>query len=278
MTEPNPLVSVIIPTYNRAALVPLAIQSALNQTHQNLEIIVIDDGSTDNTKEAVESIAEQDSRVKYLRHDTNKGVAAARNTGIMQARGEYIAFLDSDSQWMPEKIQKQLKVFHEGSQELGLVGSGRINVGGKHSGKKWIPNAFGDIYKKFLRGNCYPGGPPEIVIKKQCLEKVGLFDERLLCYEDIDLYIRIAKCYHFDAVTEPLVEIDFDAPNALSSNTLARFTGAKRMLEKYESEFPRISSYRSKYNSYIGGVLYSQGLKRLSRHYFRHALFAVVTL
>ena len=107
MDNINPTVSVIIPEYNRSKLLSLAIESALNQTYQDLEIIVIDDGSTDNTKEVVEGFIKQDSRVKYIQHENNKGASAARNTGIMSAKGEYIAFLDSDCQWMPEKIEKK---------------------------------------------------------------------------------------------------------------------------------------------------------------------------
>ena len=111
MPEKNPTVSIIIPTYNRAHLIGRAIQSVLNQTYQNFEIIVVDDGSTDNTEEMIKEFQKHDKRIKYIRHEKNRGGAAARNTGIKVARGEYIAFQDSDDEWLPEKLEKQMDVF-----------------------------------------------------------------------------------------------------------------------------------------------------------------------
>ena len=102
----QPLVSVIIPTYNRADLIGHTLESVINQSYRNLEIIVIDDGSVDNTEEVVKAIG--DSRIRYIRHQTNCGGSTARNTGVEAARGEYIAFLDSDDIWVPNKIQLQL--------------------------------------------------------------------------------------------------------------------------------------------------------------------------
>jgi len=98
-----PRISVIIPSYNRANTIGRAIQSALSQSYQDFEIIVIDDGSTDHTEEVIRSF--QDSRIRYIRHNRNRGGSAARNTGIHAARGEYIAFLDSDDEWLPQKLE-----------------------------------------------------------------------------------------------------------------------------------------------------------------------------
>ena len=109
MNGKTPKVSVIIPTYNRAHLVGRAIRSVLNQTYQDFEIIVVDDGSTDNTEEVVKSF--NDPRIRYIRHEKNRGGSAACNTGIRAARGEYIAFQDSDDEWLPEKLEKQMQVF-----------------------------------------------------------------------------------------------------------------------------------------------------------------------
>ena len=115
----SPLVSVIIPTHNRADLVPLAIQSVLQQTYTNLECIVVDDASTDNTEETVRTII--DERIIYLRHENNKHASAARNTGIKYARGEFIAFLDDDDEWLPTKLEKQVPFLLNLHEKVGMI-------------------------------------------------------------------------------------------------------------------------------------------------------------
>jgi glycosyltransferase involved in cell wall biosynthesis len=102
----QPLVSVIIPSYNRANLISIPLKSVINQSYTNIEILVIDDGSIDNTEEVVKAIG--DSRIRYIRQPTNRGGAATRNTGIEMAQGEYVAFLDSDDAWVPDKLELQL--------------------------------------------------------------------------------------------------------------------------------------------------------------------------
>jgi glycosyltransferase involved in cell wall biosynthesis len=113
------LVSIIIPTYNRAKFVSRAIDSCLRQTYSEIEILVVDDHSSDETTQVVESY--KDPRVKYFLHEKNLGVAAARNTGLRNATGEFITFLDSDDEWMPEKIGRQLGVFKNNNSGIGLV-------------------------------------------------------------------------------------------------------------------------------------------------------------
>ena len=107
----NSKISIVIPTYNRVDFLPKAIQSVLNQTYRNWEMIIVDDGSTDNTEEIVKGYKE--SRIQYIVHKYNLGLSAARNTGIKKSRGEYIAFLDSDDEWFPEKISCQMNIFQK---------------------------------------------------------------------------------------------------------------------------------------------------------------------
>ena len=111
-------VSIIIPTYNRANVLPASIQSVLQQTDADFELLVIDDGSDDNTDTVVESM--NDARIRYLKMPANKGVAAARNEGIRQAKYDYIAFQDSDDYWMPDKLEKQM-TFMTQNPETGLL-------------------------------------------------------------------------------------------------------------------------------------------------------------
>ncbi len=115
----NKLVSVIIPTYNRAKTLPRAIKSALSQSYKNIEVIIVDDGSTDNTEEIVKNY--QDSRIVFLKHITNEGCAAALNTGISNVKGEYVAFLDSDDEWLPTKIEKQMVKFKYVDENVGVI-------------------------------------------------------------------------------------------------------------------------------------------------------------
>ena len=106
----NELISVIIPSYNSGKFLGEAIESVVNQTYKNIEIIVINDGSTDNTEEIAKKWQKRDERVRYLKHKENKGPSAARNTGIKNSRGEYIAFLDDDDEWLPEKLERVIEI------------------------------------------------------------------------------------------------------------------------------------------------------------------------
>jgi glycosyltransferase involved in cell wall biosynthesis len=197
----NPRVSVIIPTYNRAQLVRRAIQSVLNQTYQDFEIIVVDDGSTDNTTEVVNSIG--DERVRCIRHQVNKGASASRNTGIRAARGELIGFLDSDDEWLPEKLQRQVDKFDVASANVGLVYGGYVVIDDET--KKVIgqvhPEKRGYVFKEVLKAS-HPPNPLTPLIKKECFDKVGLFDEDIRFGEDWDMWLRIAEHYEFDFVNE----------------------------------------------------------------------------
>jgi glycosyltransferase involved in cell wall biosynthesis len=197
----NPRVSVVIPTYNRAHLVSRSIQSVLSQTYQDFEVIVVDDGSTDNTSEAVNSIG--DERVNYIRHDVNKGASASRNTGIRAARGELIGFLDSDDEWLPQKLQKQVDRFDIASPNVGLVYGGYVVIDDET--KKAIgqvhPEKRGYVFKEVLKAS-HPPSPLTPLVKRECFEKVGLFDEDIRFGEDWDMWLRIAEHYEFDFVDE----------------------------------------------------------------------------
>ena len=128
----KPTVSIIIPTYNRAHLIDRSIQSVLNQTYQDFELIVVDDGSTDNTEDIIRQFQEKDKRIKYIKHDKNKGGSAARNTGIKNSRGEYIAFQDSDDEWFPEKLEKQIEIIECTDPKVGIVYSDMFKIYNKN--------------------------------------------------------------------------------------------------------------------------------------------------
>jgi len=201
----NPKVSILLPSFNRAHLLYRAIKSILSQTFQDFELIIVDDGSSDNTEEVVKSF--KDSRIIYIRHDKNKGASAARNTGLQVAGGEYIAFQDSDDEWLPEKLEKQIKVFETAPSGVGVVYTSFWKYLNNND-KIYIPDPQikqkeGCIFKELLKHNLI--GLPTAIIRKECFEKVGKFDEELFCLEDWDLFIRISRYYQFMFIDEPLV-------------------------------------------------------------------------
>lgn len=198
----NPLVSVIIPSFNAERFIEEAIESVLSQTFQDFEILVIDDGSTDSTQETVFNIP--DSRIRYI-YKKNGGASSARNLGIKNAIGKYIAFLDYDDLWMPEKLQLQLNKFYQ-EPELGLVYCWveSINIDGK---TRFIakPHNEGWVYNDlFLDNFLHNGSVP--LIKRECFFKTGTFDESLSNAQDWQMWFNIAKYYKFGVVKEILVK------------------------------------------------------------------------
>lgn len=206
--DTDPTVSVIIPTYNRAHLIPRAIQSVLSQTYRDFELIVVDDGSIDNTEEVVKSF--DDERIRYIKHERNKGVASARNTGIKIAKGKYVAFLDSDDEWFPNKLEKHVQAFKDAPPKVGVVYSGVWVL--------WYNNRYrktyisypckekeGDLHHSFLKKNSI--FPSAVLVKKECFSQAGMFDEELLAVEDWEQWLRISKYYHFKCIDAPLAWI-----------------------------------------------------------------------
>ena len=267
----NPTVSVIIPTYNRAHLIGIAIKSVLNQTYQDFEIIVVDDGSTDNTGEIIRSF--KDKRVKYIKkYKENKGSSVARNIGIKVARGKYIAFLDSDDEWLPEKLDKQIKVLQSESPEVGVVYSNLcyIDENGKSMNKSLSRKKEGYIYEDLL-GRNYVGTPSTLLIKKVCFNQVGLFDDLLNAQEDWDMWIRIAKYYRFALIKIPLVKYRLHS-NQISRNLELKIITANRILVKYKDELEKRRGVHSKHYFYIGLRFCRIGKTKEGRRYLIKAI------
>ena len=250
MPEKNPTVSVIIPTYNRAHLIGRAIQSVLNQTYQDFEVIVVDDGSIDNTEKIVKSF--NDPRIRYIRHEKNKGAAAARNTGIRAARGKYIAFQDSDDEWLSEKLEKQMKIFENAPANLGVVYTGFWRI--EHDKKKYIPFSWvvqkeGNIHKELLKGSFID--LPTVLIRKECFKKAVMFDEKLPRLQDWELVIRLSKYYNFKCVDEPLL-ISYCTSESISVNNDALIKALKLILSKHFNDFAEDKKLLSKHYFSIG--------------------------
>ena len=196
----NPLVTVIIPTYNRGWILKEAIDSVLSQDFDDFELIVVDDGSTDNT----DSILDEYARDIIILRQDNRGVSAARNAGIDFASGPLIAFLDSDDLWLPEKLASQVDFFNSNpdvlicqTQELWIRNGKRVNPKKRHE------KFSGMIFKHSLP-LCIVS-PSAVMLKKKLLDQTGVFDERLPACEDYDLWLRISCRYPIFLIDTPLI-------------------------------------------------------------------------
>lgn len=245
---PSPVVSIIIPTYNRAHLLRRAIDSVQAQTFDDIEIIVVDDASIDDTKAVVDSY--DNTRILYIQHQNNKGGGAARNTGISAASGAYVAFLDSDDEWIPQKLEKQLHVFEKGDSELGLVYTAYAKFDWKGEFIHIQSNgAQSFLLNELLRRN-FIGTTSTVLVKRDCLIQIGGFDERFESCQDWDLWIRLAKKYTFEFISESLVNYFRHTGERISTNP-SLISGYELILEKYRTDIEA-----------CGGDL-------LAEHYFR---------
>ncbi len=209
----KPLVSVIIPTYNRADLLGRAIQSALDQTYQKIEIIIVDDASNDNTEEIVRKF--HNKNVVYIRHNCNKGGGAARNAGIIASNGEYIAFLDDDDEWLNDKLEKQIETIKTLSSEWGGIYCGFYRITGKKS-KAVEVFKNGNLKTEVLREKLDIGSSSTLLFIKKIILEIGLFDETFERNQDFELLIRFFRKYKLFSLKEPLVKIytrNYNIPN-----------------------------------------------------------------
>lgn len=208
----NTLVSVIIPTYNRAWTLADAIDSVLAQDYKTFELIVVDDGSSDNTPNLVDRYS---GRLKLIRQ-ANAGVSAARNRGIAEARGDFTAFLDSDDTWLPQKLSRQMDFFIRRpdalicqTQEIWIRNNVRVNP------RKYHKKPSGMIFEPSL--DLCLVSPSAVMMKKELFNEIGCFDKNLPACEDYDLWLRVSSRYPIYLVNDPLVIKRGGHPDQLSS-------------------------------------------------------------
>ena len=232
----KPLVSVVIAAYNVAAYLPLAVKSVLDQVYRNIEVIIIDDGSTDGTKEAVRRYL-GDPRVKYLFQE-NKGQAAAKNYGIRESRGEYVAFLDGDDMWVSEKLEQQMPLFMK-SKDVGVVYSRVLYI--DETGKE-LTVADNELFRGRVSGPLLIRnfiGFGSCVVKKECFDRLGGFKEHMRMGIDYDLWLRISTQYEFDYVDRPLLYYRLWT-GQMSKNQKVRYLNGIATMKSFLQEFPGV--------------------------------------
>lgn len=208
MRHQNDKVSVIMATYNRAYCIGRAIESIIGQTHPNWELMVVDDGSSDNTDEVVEELQKKDSRIRYLKLDKNLGCSGARNEAMKICTGDYITFLDSDDEYDPTKIEKQVKIFQESKNpKLGIVSCGAIDHRDGVEYNRRMPIKREDYYRSLLAKRKRIGvGSPFMMIPSSIIKGENIyFDPNMPAAVDWDIAIRIFRKYTLEFVPEYLV-------------------------------------------------------------------------
>jgi glycosyltransferase involved in cell wall biosynthesis len=229
-----PKVSIIIPTYNCAEYITEAVESALNQTFRDFEVIVVDDGSTDNTKLVLDKFIK---KISYI-YQENQGVAVARNNGIVRSTGDYISFLDSDNKWKLNLLAESVPVL-ETENAVGLVHSGKIRI---TEDGKIIEGVRRNHNVKYLSGYIYHNlllrkahiNLSSAVMRKNCIDDVGLFDVNLskIGCEDRDLFIRIARKYKVKYIDKPLYYGRYRS-TSMSANYENMLRGRYYIVDKY---------------------------------------------
>lgn len=256
------LVSIIIPTYNRSDTISRSIRSAIMQTYPEIEVIIVDDASTDDTKDVVQSFT--DSRIQYLRHFENMGGGTARNTGIKVSRGEYLAFLDSDDEWLPDKLERQVQLFESLPNSYGLVYCGffvRSKDGKIIKGRP--PEKRGDIFFDMLSRNVI-GTLSVAMIKKEFIDKIDGFDEDLNCRQDYDLYLRLTRICKCDFIINPLVVYSEQySISRISNSKRALVVGHQKIFRKHGAEIRKLPpEMKAIYFARVGSILIEAGAIR----------------
>ncbi len=270
----QPEVSIIVRTYNRVDLLRRAISSTLAQTYANFEIVVVDDGSDDGTGEMVAAIA--DRRVRYVRTDHCGSAAAAANVGLLASQGQFIAFLDDDDEWLPDKLKVQMSVFGNAGEQTGVVYSGAWLAEGNNGARSYWPparfkNTAGHIHKAlFSQSNFIPC--VTVVVRKMCFDHVGGFDESLPAAEDYDMWIRISRDYRFAYVPEALA-IHHVTAGCMTSDHRRYVAARQLLLRKYDTEFMAYGRKKSAdFYCRMGGLLFIAGDSLEGRQYMLSAI------
>jgi glycosyltransferase involved in cell wall biosynthesis len=273
MSSPT-LVSVILPTCNRAGFLKGSIESVLAQTHKQWKLLVVDDVSSDHTREVVQAF--DDPRINYLRLESKGGASGARNAGLAQTRGSYVAFLDDDDTWMPTKLEVQLLAFQRGSARLGVVHTNATYVVERadevyvraRKGGAVIPD--GDVLEDLLEANFVVTG--SCVVRRECLERIGGFDETIVAASDWDFWLRIAEHYDFHYIDRELYRYRIHGGN-VTFDYERQTAGRESILKKYPGRLAVRHSRRSAdFHLGLGMMFCATGQTKKGREAYQRAI------
>lgn len=227
------LVSVVIPTRNRAALLGRALDSALLQTYAPLEVIVVSDGSEDETESFMREAENAHKNVRFLSYFPGQGGNHARNVGIQAARGAWVAFLDDDDEWLPDKLRLQMELAKT-DPEMGLICTAFTHIQDATGHRRYFcPNAPYDASRAILKENCV-GSTTTVMARHDLLDACGLFDEEMPARQDYDMWVRLCQVTKVGVVKQSCVEYHNLAENGQISWDYRRFVTANaRLQEKY---------------------------------------------
>lgn len=233
------MISIIMPTYGRTAEIVLrAVDSIIKQTYVDWELYVVDDNKENNLySEAIKNALEdlKDTRIHYLRMEKNSGACAARNKGIQESKGEYVAFLDDDDEWLPERLEKQLPGLEDDNVGFTYCGVWILN---EMTGKKkssLIQFKHGNVYYDLLKGN-FMGGVSNFIIKRSAMDKCGAFRVDMPSSQDYELWIRLSKQYDVSSIAENLTVLHVHEGDSITRSLARRIAGFRKILDIYHED------------------------------------------
>jgi glycosyltransferase involved in cell wall biosynthesis len=265
----TPVVSVVIPTFHRPVLLARAIASALAQTCDDIEVLVVDDGPSAGASDVVKGAG--DARLRYLRHDTTRGAAAARNTGLRDAQSAFVAFLDDDDTWLPTKLARQLERFSDGKRDLGVVYCSSLKYSdiSQRVIDESLARPLRQGYVDFLRSTRFGTSVP--LIRRNCFDDIGGFDESLPGTQDRDMWIRLAKHFEFDFVPEVLVWHHIHG-NQITSNLGQKLEARELLLAKYRADLESHPDIMANYLWRLGMLCCADGRHDKGRRFIWQAI------
>lgn len=261
---PAPLVSVILPTRDRVDMLSRAVDSVLAQSERDLELIVVDDASTDGTASYLAALAARDARARSIRNATPGGGPAARNTGMAQARGDWIAFIDDDDEWLPKKLERQLATLRASAT---AVASSCSYIVKRASGGSRVVTVPENVTLRQLFTDNLLGGASMCLCSGQVLRQIGGFDVGFRSAQDLDLWVRLRQRGEIRGCREVLVVHRAHSGTRISTNMQSQYLGARHFYFKHRHLMDKVlRRHRVAYSCFIMSRQPKRGLRHRLRH------------